>query len=313
MTTLYINFMNNDHRTTYFKTPDNNTITKLKWKTLEGDIFLNMQNEEFTQYLTNENIKVIICFVCFENLINNYKKFLTDNNIFILVYVNDLHNKNNTVNPKKENARNLIHNFENVYICANYYYCYLDFYKIDPKRIIKYPTFVDENYFVHFNTKPTNKILLSGTKTKEYPARKKLNEISANDSNIDVLTNGIYLGHDYIKYLSKYLCCFTCCSNKSTPYIIGKFFEIPSSGSLLFAYDELVKDELSKLGFVDGVNYIGCRLDNMKEKISFILNPDNLEKINEIRKNGYDFVWKYHKQSDRLEYINEFISENLIR
>ena len=62
---------------------------------------------------------------------------------------------------------------------------YLKFYNINPKRIIKYPTFVDEDYYVEFNTNPNNKILLSGTKTKEYPARKKLNTISGynNDNN----------------------------------------------------------------------------------------------------------------------------------
>jgi hypothetical protein len=130
---------------------------------------------------------------------------------------------------------------------------------------------------VEFNDKPiNNKILLSGTKTKEYPARKKLNHISGYNNNIDVLTNGIYLGHNYIKYLNSYLCCFTCCANKSLPYIIGKFFEIPSSGSLLFAYDEFVKSELVKLGFIDGENYISCTLNNMEEKIAYIINPDNL-------------------------------------
>jgi hypothetical protein len=140
-----------------------------------------------------------------------------------------------------------------------------------------------------------------------------LNTISDYNNNIDVLKQGIYLGHDYIKHLNKYLCCFTCCSSKWTPYIIGKFFEIPSSGSLLFAYDEFVKDELNKFGFIDGVNYIGCTLTNMEEKISYILDPVNLEKINEIRKNGYEFVWKYHKQIDRLKYIDNFINTELIK
>jgi hypothetical protein len=50
----------------------------------------------------------------------------------------------------------------------------------------------------------------------------------------------------------------------------------------------------------------------MEEKIEYILNPNNLEQINKIRKNGYDFVWKYHKQTDRLKYIDEFINNNFI-
>lgn len=309
---LYIYSFNNDHKTTYFKNPPQKVMEKLNWKTIDYNIFHNMELDNFIQYLNDEKIKVILCFSCHEELIIKYRKYIIENNISLLSYSNDLHYKNNTINLEIAKSRKLVHDLDNVYICANYYYCYLNFYNINPERIIKYPTFVDEDYFVSFNSNPNNKILLSGTKTKEYPARKKLNTISSYNNNIDVLKNGIYLGHNYIKHLNTYLCCFTCCSNVNTPYIIGKFFEIPSSGSLLLAYDEFVKDELINLGFIDGVNYISCSLTNMEEKILYILNSSNLEEINKIRKNGYDFVWKYHKQYDRLKYIDDFVNDKLL-
>ena len=207
---------------------------------------------------------------------------------------------------------NLIHNFENIFICANYYYCYLKFYNINSKKIIPYPPFVDEDLYVDFNIKPIIKVLLSGSKTKEYPARKKLNKIASKNSNIVVLKHGKYSGHEYIKYLNTFLCCFTCCANKSLPYIVAKFFEIPSSGSLLLAYDEFVKDELKNLGFIDGKNYISCSLNNIEDKINYILNPINLNEINQIRKNGYEFVWSKHTQSHRLNYVNNFVINNII-
>jgi len=244
---------------------------------------------------------------------NYIEIFLKKKKYFILSYATDLHSKNNIYNDEKQKLRDLIHNFDNVYICANYYYCYTRFFNINPKRIIKYPPFVDNDFYVEYNNNPINKILLSGTKTKEYPARKKLNYIAGYNNNVEVLKNGIYLGHEYIKYLNKFLCCFTCCANKALPYIIGKFFEIPSSGSLLLAYDEFVKDELNNLGFIDGENYISCTLNNMEDKIAYILDPNNLEEINRIRKNGYEFVWKYHKQTDRLKYINDFVDYNFIK
>lgn len=310
---LYIYTNINDLRTTYFKSPPIKIMENYGWKIMCADLYFNMKLEEFTKYLNDEKIKVIMCFNCYNDVITKYRDFLTINNILILIFMNDIHYKNNIINVNKEKSRTLVHDFDNVYICANYYYCYLNFYNINQKRIIKYPTFVDDDFYVKFNSVPINKILLSGTKTKEYPARKKLNTISGYNDNIDVLKNGIYLGHDYIKHLNKYLCCFTCCANKCLPYIIGKFFEIPSSGSLLLAYDEFVKDELKNLGFIDGENYISCTLINMEEKIAYILDPFNLEKINEIKKNGYQFVWKYHKQIDRLKYVDDFVNTELIK
>lgn len=279
------------------------------WNILLPDDIILSNQDTFTNYLSVNNIKVIMCFEY--KLIDKFEDFLISNDIRVLIYSNDLHYKPEC-QEKHIMRRNHIHNLENIYICANYYYCYLNFYKIDPKRIIKYPAFVDDDFYVEFNPIPINKILLSGTKTKEYPARKKLNTISGYNTNVNVLKNGIYLGLEYIKHLNKYLCCFTCCANKNLPYIIGKFFEIPSSGSLLLAYDEFVKDELGNLGFVDGVNYISCSLTNMEEKIAYILDPENLEEINKIRKNGYEFVWELHKQTDRLKYINDFVNDELL-
>lgn len=303
---------NKDHRTSYFKSPSSNIMEALGWINIDYNDKIIHNSELFFEYLKNNNIKVILCFHCSDYILNSYKDYLDKLDIYVLVYSNDLHYKNNIINEKKKYYRDLVHNFKNAFICANYYYCYLNFYDIQPNKIIKYPVYVDDDFFIEFNKEPVNKILLSGSKTKDYPARKKLNNIAEYNKNIEVLTNLIFVGYNYIKYLNKFICCFTCCANKSLPYIVGKFFEIPSTGSLLLAYDEFVKDELNNLGFIDGENYISCTLNNMEEKINYILNPDNIDKINYIRKNGYEFVWKYHKQSDRLKYIDNFVNKNLI-
>jgi hypothetical protein len=82
---------------------------------------------------------------------------------------------------------------------------------------------------------------------------------------------------------------------------------------ILFYFIEGKNNNLNNLFLTyDGVNYISCSLTNLEEKISYILNPDNLEKINEIRKNGYEFVWKYHKQTDRIKYIDNFVNNKLL-
>lgn len=309
---LYIYSINKDHRTTYFKSPPIKFMESLGWMTIDLNDNIVHDTDKFINFISNNNIKVILCFCCTEYLMSLYQKQIKEKSIILLSYSNDLHHKYNTSKEKIIMKTEFIYNNENVYYCANYYYCFQKFYNINPKRIIKYPTFVDDDFHIEFNNNPINKILLSGTITKEYPARKKLNQIAGYNNNIDVLKHGIYLGYDYIKYLNNFLCCFTCCANKNLPYIIGKFFEIPCSGSLLFAYDEFVKEELKKLGFIDGENYISCTLKNMEEKIAYILEPSNLEEINRIRKNGYEFVWKYHKQTDRLKYINDIVDNNLM-
>jgi hypothetical protein len=114
-------------------------------------------------------------------------------------------------------------------------------------------------------------------------------------------------GENYIKYLSEYLCCFTCCSTRNTPYIINKFFEIPASGSLLLAYDEWVKDGLKEIGFIDGENYISCNKENIIEKIEWICNEQNRDEVDRIRKNGNELVKNNHTDECRYKFILNII------
>ena len=107
--------------------------------------------------------------------------------------------------------------------------------------------------------------------------------------------------------MSGYIACFACCSNENTPYIVNKFFEIPGSGSLLLAYDELVKEPLGELGFIDGENYISCNRENVLRKIEWICNPRNMERVNKIRKNGLELVKNKHTDLVRYKMILEHI------
>jgi hypothetical protein len=45
----------------------------------------------------------------------------------------------------------------------------------------------------------------------------------------------------------------------------------------------------------------------MNEKINYITNPDNRKKIDIIRKNGYEFVRKYHLRNDRFDKLDSII------
>lgn len=309
MNKIYIYNDNDDDRTCYYQPPIN-IMEKLGWNCVHISSCADLE------LFTNKNklaiTSCLLFFNCYEFMHKNFN-YLKNNNIKVYVYENDLHQiptrKENNI--KGESLRNMYINLPKLYVCATYWYCYNNFFPLYPKeKIIPYPTFIRDDYNIEFNDNPETKMLLSGAITKEYPARKKMISLMNINKNISRLKHTSNIrGKEYIKYINKYICGFTCCANKYTPYIVNKFFEIPSAGSLLLAYDEYVKEPLKELGYIDGINYISCTLDNMEEKINYIVDPKNKIEIDIIRKNGYNFVWKNHKLSDRLIKLNEYIDK----
>ena len=176
-----------------------------------------------------------------------------------------------------------------------------------------YQNFNKKIFFLHhssvknskFNFFPKNQICLSGSINFFYPAREKFFKLK-DKYNIFLLENKKFTLDSYIDKLSEFLCCFSCVTQDN--YIVRKIFEIMASGSLLFLYYGQIKNEIEKLGFIDGIHYIGCNDDDMETKIKYILDINNLEEINKIRSNGYNFVRKYDriKLADKMfQYIND--------
>ncbi len=187
---------------------------------------------------------------------------------------------------------------------------------------------IEQNYFfphfaytiIKFNDEPIKKILISGTISNDYLDRKMLIEYSKINKNIDVLKKkvkcrnnttseqeGIY-GKSYYEYLNKYLCCFL---DSPRDYILAKAFEICASGSLLLYMNENIKNICEQIGFIDEFNYISCTSYNYEEKIKYILNSENLEKINNIRMNGHNLIKNIHNHEHRLKtFINILNNDN---
>ncbi|MBA42682.1 MAG: hypothetical protein CMF62_01560 [Magnetococcales bacterium] len=173
-----------------------------------------------------------------------------------------------------------------------------------------------------FNNKPIRKILISGRLNENiYPNRQKMYNISLKNrrllylkpnvgyrEKVTNLTNDKIHGQKFINYMNRFLCCFTCDASHNRPYIVAKHFEILSSGSLLLSCNENTKKYFDLLGFEDNIHYISCTKDTIEEKINFILSLKNLQKINEIRKNGYTFARKHHYYKNRAKYINDIIN-----
>lgn len=81
-------------------------------------------------------------------------------------------------------------------------------------------------------------------------------------------------------------------SNLIESYMIGKFFEVPGSGLLMLADTKYVENFFLDYGFIDFENYININYNNIDDIIEFIYNPNNKDKINQIRINGFNHIKK---------------------
>ncbi|AYV85433.1 MAG: hypothetical protein Satyrvirus16_9 [Satyrvirus sp.] len=240
----------------------------------------------------------------------------------INVIVDDLHQKD-------EDKINKIIEFRRCSrIFSTYAYVFHKFYSKDDIGgipVYNFPHCV--NYVSNFNTNPLEKILVSGRLNPLiYPFRQKMVEISKNkEENEDVdylpVDHGYRISEDkseyiygdrYIDYLNKYLVCFTCDSRKETPYIVKKFIEIPASGALLLGGNTETKSYFVELGFVDGIHYISASMENIGEKIKYVLDPKHRPEIDNIRRNGYELVKSRHLHTHRANLLDDVLNKKLI-
>lgn len=254
------------------------------------------------------NIKSIFIFK------DNYGIFIERNIDFILnnktirfyILQNDLHFNRESAYKRNLLLRSNLLNNNHIYILSYYWYFFTKLYKINNNNLICYPKFIVNNNIKKINTNPKMEILLSGASSKSYPIRKYLSSINHPKVKILKHSDNIF-GDNFYNHMNQFIACFTCCSNKNTPYIIRKFFEIPATGSLLLAYDEFVKEPLKEIGFIPDVNYISCNKKNLIQKIEWICNKKNINKVNEIRKNGQELVIHQHTIKSRFILIESLI------
>lgn len=185
---------------------------------------------------------------------------------------------------------------------------------INTKPSFHIPYSAVNNFYsdIRYNNNPLMKILVSGAIDNVYPLRTFIKTDARFKKYIDVLEHPSYknLSHTivnkkYYEKLNTYICCFTDAS--SYRYILLKVFEICSVGSLLLT-DDIISDELKALGFYDSVNCILCNKGNLEDKIKWILDTDNRDKIDEIRTNGMILVREIHTTKKRASDFNSIIN-----
>jgi hypothetical protein len=257
-----------------------------------------------------ENIKKEKCIV----LCITYDEFdisqLKCDNVFLIYKIDDLY-------PFKKIRKECINCSD--MIVGPYQYLFYE------KQVIKmYPKInttisfhipysaVNEFYLnIEFNETPIEKIFVSGSISDYYPLRsfvkmdnrfKQYIEVLDHPSNNSSSHN--IINEEYYKKLNKYLCCFT--DALSLRYVLLKVFEICSVGSLLLVQDS-ISEELNKLGLYDNLQCIMCNKSNVEEKIKWILDIQNREKINNIRKSGMDLVRTLHNTQQRAIQFNKIV------
>ena len=280
-------------------------LTNLGWKMIE----LSKLNEEKIIHIKKE--KSIILFITYDDF--DISVFQHENT-FLIYKLDDIF-------PYKKIRETCI-NSANILI-GPYQYLFkttevMNIYpQISNKKSyhISYSA-VNEFYSnIDYNNEPINKIFVSGNVNKNYPLRNFIKTNEKMTDFIEILDHPGYQNntHDiineyYYNTLNKYICCFT--DALSFKYILLKVFEICSVGSLLLVEDS-ISVELNKLGFYDNINCIMCNMNNLEYKIKWILDINNKDFINNIRKNGMKLVRTYHNTQEKSIEFNNLIDNNI--
>ena len=206
-------------------------------------------------------------------------------------------------------------------ILSTYEYVFDRFYPelSKTKKVVWMPHSASPDFLLAFNEHPVNAILLSGVIDDYYPLRQRMRALCDKGSypisihrhpgyrcDFDHETNPS-IGRAYAKRINAYRAAFT--DSSKYRYAVAKYFEIPATGSLLLA-DRAVSEPLSRLGFIDGVHYIGVSDEDLEEKIEYTLDENNHMELDQVRRNGQELVWRRHKTADRARSIDEVCTLN---
>jgi hypothetical protein len=172
-------------------------------------------------------------------------------------------------------------------------------------KFIDLPWAIDPLVFRDLKDKRKFDIVCMGALSeRKYTFRKQMREWMIHESGLKYYKKSRAKGangadHDGItfnKALNASRAAFSCASSKN--YTLMKYFEIPASGTLLFAE----KTELYEaMGFVDGIHYVAVTPEDYREKITLYLSNNYNDVVEKIVENGTDFIMKNHTWDLRIK------------
>jgi len=203
-------------------------------------------------------------------------------------------------------------------VLSTYAYCWHKLYpELSFKSVEWVPHSASSDFMLSYNDEPENAIFLSGAINEAYPLRRQMLKLHREGSfAIKYHPHpGYYCGYDYQAdarvgrgFAQMINRCRVGFADSVFPYgyVVAKFFEIPATGALLLA-DEAVSTQLAALGFVAGEHYVPVSLKNLEERVAYVLDENNREELDRVRRYGQDLIHKRHKTSDRAKQINELL------
>lgn len=227
------------------------------------------------------------------------------------IFADDLHGWHDAMRP-----RNLVSFALFETILSTYAYTWNEFYPefCGTKKLVWIPHSASPDFMLDYNPQPENSIFLSGSISPSYPLRQEMEKLYEQGSY--AITCQSHPGyHSYYNYdsdptvgrqfaetIHKHRAAFT--DSSRYRYVVAKYFEIPATGTLLFA-DEAVSGPLNDLGFRANEHYISVSQKNLQEQIRYVLDEKNHDEVDAIRLRAQELVWRRHKTSDRARQIEE--------
>ncbi len=151
------------------------------------------------------------------------------------------------------------------------------------------PWAVDAGVFRDLGGKRKFDIACLGALTEgKYPLRRMVRTWIEEESGLNYIRKKRIGGHDgdqFNKALNSTYSAFTCASTYR--YTLMKYFEIPASGTLMFAEST---PELCALGFQDGVHFVAVDESNFAQRISYFTSKAGRAEGELIRLCGQKFV-----------------------
>jgi len=201
-------------------------------------------------------------------------------------------------------------------ILSTYAYTLNKYYPELPsdKNVVWIPHSASPDFLLRYNEQPENAIFLCGAVSQYYPLRLRVKALHDRGRYPIVVQEhpgyrGLYdyetntsVGRGCARRMNRYRAAFTDATQFG--YSLAKYFEIPATGCLLLA-DNAVSGPLSRIGFIEGVHYIGVSDKDLEEKIEYALDENNHDELDQVRGNGQRLVWQSHKTHDRARLIDD--------
>ena len=226
----------------------------------------------------------------------------------LILYMHDIHW---AYELRKEGTTRLLQRAD--LILVPYYGYFKRMWPQFAKKTILFPHFFaprDRYSRFKYNKNPKMKCLLTGNiKPDRYPIRQVVTEAVMNDGElkdlVDILRHPRHAKtqywtredgggvKEYPKTINEYFCAVT--DSSMWNLLLTKYFEIPASGALLLAD----KPEDGKyVGLIPWKHYVPVTEENVVPQIKHCL--ENPEKYEKIRREGMEFVRKYHSVDNRF-------------